>query len=79
MAYFPNAFKKTIVVSEFLTEAQVTNTAGLTAGQVSLFDARTFLSIAPDATSCCQVLFAAGAPYANDRSWTFPRRVQRIN
>ena len=71
MAYFPNAFKKTIVVSEFLTEAEVTNTAALTAGQVSLFDARTFLSIAPDATSCCQVIFAGGAPYANDRIGPF--------
>ena len=38
---------------------------------MSLFDARTFLSIAPDATGCCQVLFAGGAPYANDRVGPF--------
>jgi hypothetical protein len=72
MAYFSHAFKKTIIMSDFV-QATATTTGALASGEVALFDARAWTPI--DATGpdvdCCQFIIAAGTPYQNDRIGPF--------
>ena len=72
MAYFSHAFKKTIVMSDFV-QATATTTGALAAGEVALFDARAWTPIdaaGPD-VDCCQFIIAAGTPYQDDRIGPF--------
>lgn len=70
MAYFNHAFKKTIVMNTYVAPvAATTTTESLQAGELSLFDARTFLGADIATNPCCQFLIAAGpSTRANDGS-----------
>ena len=70
MAYFNHAFKKTIVMNTYVAPvAATTTTDSLQAGELSLFDARTFLGADVATNPCCQFLIAAGpCTRANDGS-----------
>ena len=70
MAYFNNAFKKTLVLSDYIAPAAATTTVALTSGEVSLFNSRTWAPSTP-ATDECEFLIVAGAPYQNDRVGPF--------
>ena len=82
MAYFNNAFRKTIIMSDYV--APVAAAPGTTAasgalasGDVSLYDfkAHTPLNVgasgAGDAATACPFIVAAGAPYVNDKVGPF--------
>ena len=74
MAYFSHAFKKTLVMSEYLDGATVPaidTTGALTSGQVGLFDAQEWTPFDATTPNCCQFLIVAGAPYTNDRIGPF--------
>ena len=78
MAYFNNAFRKTIVLSSYEdpdpTPATISALSGeLTKGQVSLYDAKqwTPMDVAPATATGCQFIIAGGAPYTNDRIGPF--------
>lgn len=75
MAYFNNAFKKTIVMSTYLAPDPATPTAAsgaLTAGQLSIYDAKAWTPLDVAApVSACQFIIAAGSPYANDKIGPF--------
>lgn len=74
MAYFSHAFRKTIVVSSYEAPVPATPTAAsgeLTAGQVSLYDAKAWTPLDVATPSQCQFILAAGAPYPNDRIGPF--------
>ena len=67
MAYFNNAFKKTIVLSDYLPAGGggVTTTAALTSGQMAMFNAHDWQVAAID--ECCQFILATGSPYQSDK------------
>jgi hypothetical protein len=74
MAYFNNAFRKTIVVSSYVDPVPATPTAAsgaLTAGQVSLYDAKAWTPLDVATPSECQFILAAGSPYRNDKIGPF--------
>ena len=70
MAYFNHAFKKTIVLSDYIAPAAATTTAALTTGEVSLFNSRTWAPSTP-ATDECEFIIAAGSPYRSDKIGPF--------
>lgn len=74
MAYFNNAFRKTIVVSSYVDPVPATPTAAsgaLEAGQVSLYDAKAWTPLDVATPSECQFILAAGSPYQNDKIGPF--------
>ena len=74
MAYFNNAFRKTIVVSSYEAPVPGTPTAAsgaLKAGQVSLYDAKAWTPLDVATPSECQFILAAGSPYQNDKIGPF--------
>jgi len=76
MAYFNHAFRKTLVMQEFVTAGDgsgVATTADLGPGQVGMFDARTFALLGPVDDTCppCPFMVVSGSPYANDRIGPF--------
>ncbi len=81
MAYFNNAFRKTIVVSSYVNPvpadpgatppvAASAATVALTPGQVSLYNSKTWAPIAP-LTDECEFIIAAGSPYTSDKIGPF--------
>jgi hypothetical protein len=70
MAYFNHAFKKTIVMNTFVDPGlDPTTTDALQAGELSIYDARTFAPADLATNPCCQFLIAAGpSTRANDGS-----------
>ena len=81
MAYFNNAFRKTIVVSSYVNPvpadpgaeppvAASAATVALTPGQVSLYNSKTWAPIAP-LTDECEFIIAAGSPYSSDKIGPF--------
>lgn len=74
MAYFSHAFRKTIVVSSFVEPDPLAPSAAsgaLTAGQVSLYDAKSWAPLDVATPSPCQFIIAAGSPYSNDKIGPF--------
>ncbi len=74
MAYFSHAYRKTIIMSDYISPVPATPTAdssALTAGQVSLYDAQTWNPLDVTTPACCQFILAAGSPYTNDRIGPF--------
>tara|TARA_R110000751_G_scaffold237355_1_gene338409 strand:- start:25 stop:1464 length:1440 start_codon:yes stop_codon:yes gene_type:complete len=79
MAYFNNAFRKTIVLSSYedpvpaLPGPITALSSELTKGQVSLYDAKqwTPMNVDPATATGCQFIIAGGAPYTNDRIGPF--------
>ena len=74
MAYFNNAFRKTIVVSSYVAPVPATPTAAsgaLTAGQVSLYDAKAWTPLDVATPAQCQFILAAGSPYTSDKIGPF--------
>ena len=67
MAYFNHAFKKTFVLSEYIDPGVATTTVALTSGQMSLFNAQTWVPTNLDPVECCQLIIASGAPYLQDK------------
>jgi len=67
MAYFNHAFKKTIVLSEYLQlgAGGISTTQALTPGQVAIFNSETWMEA--NIGDCCQFILAAGAPYQQDK------------
>jgi len=81
MAYFNNAFRKTIVVSSYVNPvpadpgaeppvAASAATVALSPGQVSLYNSKTWAPIAP-LTDECEFIIAAGSPYTSDKIGPF--------
>ena len=81
MAYFNNAFRKTIVVSSYVNPVPAdpgaeppvvasAATVALTPGQVSLYNSKTWAPIAP-LTDECEFIIAAGSPYTSDKIGPF--------
>ena len=70
MAYFNHAFKKTIVMNTYVDPGtDPTATHALQAGELSIYDARTFAPADIATNPCCQFLIAAGpCTRANDGS-----------
>lgn len=77
MAYFNHAFRKTMIMSDYVAPVPATPTASsgeLTSGQLSLYDAKSWapLDVSGGATnSKCQFIIASGAPYADDKVGPF--------
>ena len=77
MAYFNHAFRKTMIMSDYVAPVPATPTAAsgaLTSGQLSLYDAKSWapLDVSGGATnSKCQFIIASGAPYADDKVGPF--------
>ena len=86
MAYFNNAFRKTMILRGYIDPIPADPGAlppvvasaasgALTAGQVSLYDAKTWTPVAitgvPTTQTACQFIIAAGAPYPNDKIGPF--------
>tara|TARA_R110000751_G_scaffold240435_1_gene341034 strand:+ start:142 stop:1551 length:1410 start_codon:yes stop_codon:yes gene_type:complete len=78
MAYFNNAFRKTMILTDYVDPVVAPASAAsgaLTAGDVSIYDARTWAPVAltgvPATQTACQFIIAAGAPYPNDRIGPF--------
>ena len=73
MAYFNNAFRKTMLMREYVEVTAKNNTAELEVGELALFDARSFQGIDPAAGDCdpCPFMIVTGSPYANDRIGPF--------
>jgi len=71
MAYFNHAFKKTFVMSDYVAPAAATTTGALTAGQLSLFNAKTWQPTDVATPECCQFVITSGAPYKEDKIGTF--------
>ena len=80
MAYFNNAFRKTMILTDYIDPVpanpgpETALSGALTAGQVSLYDAKRWTPMnvvnAPTTTGC-QFIIAAGAPYPNDKIGPF--------
>ncbi len=70
MAYFNHAFKKTIVMNTYVAPGPGSATTdALQAGELSIYDARTFAPADLGGNPCCQFLIAAGPnTRANDGS-----------
>ena len=51
MAYFNNAFRKTMLMREYVEVMAKNNTAELEVGELALFDARSFQGIDPAAAA----------------------------
>lgn len=73
MAYFNNAFKKTMVMSEYVPVTVKNTTADLEVGELALFNAKTFQGIDPDGETCdpCPFMIVTGSPYSKDRIGPF--------
>ena len=52
MAYFNHAFKKTMLMNEYVPVTVDDDTSTLTSGQVALYNAQTFTGINPAAGDC---------------------------
>jgi len=73
MAYFNNAFKKTMVMSEYVPVTAKNTTADLEVGELALFNAKTFKGIDPAEGECdpCPFMIVTGSPYSKDRIGPF--------
>ena len=73
MAYFNNAFRKTLVMSEYVQVTDKNSTADLEVGELALFDAKTFRGINPAEGDCdpCPFMIVTGSPYQKDRIGPF--------
>ena len=73
MAYFNHAFRKTMLMNEYVPVTGANDTSELTAGQVALYNAQTFTGINPAAGDCdpCPFMIVSGSPYRNDRIGPF--------
>ena len=78
MAYFNNAFRKTMILTDYIDPVVAPASAAsgaLTAGDVSIYDAKTWAPVAltgvPATQTACQFIIAAGAPYPNDKIGPF--------
>ena len=73
MAYFNNAFKKTMVMSEYVPVTAKNTTTELEVGELALFNAKTFQGIDPTPGECdpCPFMVVTGSPYAKDRIGPF--------
>lgn len=73
MAYFNHAFKKTMLMTDYLQVTGDNDTSELAAGQVALFNAQTFTGLNPAAGDCdpCPFMIVSGSPYRNDRIGPF--------
>ena len=78
MAYFNNAFRKTMILTDYIDPVVAPASAAsgaLTAGDVSIYDAKQWTPVAitgvPATQTACQFIIAAGAPYPNDKIGPF--------
>ena len=86
MAYFNNAFRKTMILTDYIDPVVAdpgavppvvasSASGALTAGQVSIYDAKAWTPVAitgvPGTQTACQFIIAAGAPYPNDKIGPF--------
>ena len=73
MAYFNNAFRKTMLMKEYVEVSAKNNTAELEVGELGLFDAKSFRGIDPSETDCdpCPFMIVTGSPYAKDKVGPF--------
>ena len=73
MAYFNNAFCKTMLMKEYVPVTAKNNTAELEVGELALFDAKSFQGIDPGVTDCdpCPFMIVTGSPYAKDKVGPF--------
>ena len=74
MAYFNNAFKKTMVMTEFVEVTAKNNTSELEVGELGIFDAKTFRGYEPGEEgpgTCCPFMIVTGSPYQKDRIGPF--------
>ena len=73
MAYFNNAFCKTMLMKEYVPVTAKNNTAELEVGELALFDAKSFQGIDPSETDCdpCPFMIVTGSPYAKDKVGPF--------
>ena len=73
MAYFNNAFRKTMLMKEYVEVTPKNNTSELEVGELALFNAKTFQGIDPDGTTCdpCPFMIVTGSPYAKDKIGPF--------
>jgi len=73
MAYFNNAFRKTMLMKEYVEVSAKNNTAELEVGELGLFDAKSFKGISPSETDCdpCPFMIVTGSPYAKDKVGPF--------
>ena len=73
MAYFNNAFRKTMLMKEYVEVTAKNNTSELEVGELALFNAKTFQGIDPNETTCdpCPFMIVTGSPYAKDKIGPF--------
>jgi len=74
MAYFNNAFKKTFIMTKYLdgtTTPVASTTSALTAGDLAMFNAKTWKPTDFATPECCQFVIASGAPYKEDKVGPF--------
>ena len=78
MAYFNNAFRKTMILTDYIDPVVAPASAAsgaLTAGDVSIYDAKAWTPVditgVPATQTACQFIIAAGAPYPNDKIGPF--------
>jgi len=73
MAYFNNAFRKTMLMKEYVEVTAKNNTSELEVGELGLFNAKTFQGIDPAEGECdpCPFMIVTGSPYQKDKIGPF--------